>query len=198
MRKLLVLLLLFFLLGFEGLPASAGVKSDEADFVNRINALRASQGIPRLRVKANLTNKARRWAGTMAAQDRIWHSTLSDGVTVKWQKLGENVGMGPSVAALHDAFVDSPLHYDNLVDPVFRYVGLGVLTVNGKTFVSEVFMQPRPKNRPALRAGAVPGRRAAGRSRRRAWAGRGGSPGRCGSPGPGAGPVGRVPRCPRG
>src|SRR5688500_2331581 len=133
-RKLSVLVLFFF--GLGGLPASAGVKSDETDFVNRINALRASQGVPRLRVNANLTNKARRWASTMAAQDRIWHSKLSDGVTVKWQKLGENVGTGGSVAALHKAFVDSRGHYDNLVDPVFRYVGLGVLTVNGKTFVS--------------------------------------------------------------
>jgi len=143
MRKLLVLTL-FFLLGLGGLPASAGVKSDEADFVNRINALRATQGVPQLRVNANLTNKARKWAGRMAAQNRIWHSKPSDGVTASWQKLGENVGMGWSVAALHEAFVKSPRHYDNLVDPVFRFVGLGVVTVNGKTFVSEVFMQRRP------------------------------------------------------
>jgi uncharacterized protein YkwD len=146
MRKLLVLVL-FFLLGLGGLPASAGVKSDEADFVNRINALRATQGVAQLRINANLTNKARKWAGRMAARDRIWHSKPSDGVTDRWQKLGENVGMGGSVAALHEAFVKSPRHYDNLVDPVFRYVGLGVVTVNGKTFVSEVFMQKRLNKR---------------------------------------------------
>jgi uncharacterized protein YkwD len=146
MRKLLALML-FFLLGLGGLPASAGVRSDEADFVNRINALRASQGVAKLRINAKLTSKARNWAGRMAAQDRIWHSKLSDGVPANWQKLGENVGMGGSVADLHEAFVKSPRHYDNLVDPVFRDIGLGVVTVNGKTFVSEVFRQRRPNRR---------------------------------------------------
>jgi uncharacterized protein YkwD len=143
MRKLVVLVL-FFLLVLGGLPASAGVRRDEADFVTRINALRATQGVAQLRINANLTTKARKWAGRMAAQDRIWHSKPSDGVTANWQKLGENVGMGGSVAVLHAAFVDSPRHYDNLVDPVFRYIGVGVVTVNGTTFVSEVFMQRRP------------------------------------------------------
>jgi len=149
-RKLVVLVLCLLVLG--GLPASAGVKSDEADFVNRINALRATQGVAQLRTNANLTNKARRWAGRMAAQDRIWHSKPSDGVTANWQKLGENVGMGGSVSVLHEAFVKSPRHYDNLVDPVFRYIGVGVVTVNGTTFVSEVFMQRRPsKQKPPRR-----------------------------------------------
>lgn len=132
MRKLLVLVL-FLLLGFAGPPANAGIKRDEADFVKRINALRTSQGVSRLTVNANLTDKARKWAGKMAAQDRIWHSNLAGGVTANWQKLGENVGMGSSVAALNEAFVKSPRHYDNLVDPAFRFVGLGVVTVNGKS-----------------------------------------------------------------
>src|SRR5687767_8375455 len=125
MRKHFVLVLLF-LLSLRDLPASARVSNDDADCVKRISARQASQGVARLGTNANLTSKAREWAGRMAARDRIWHSKPSDGVTAKWQKLGENVGMGGSVAALHEAFVKSPRHYDNLVDPVFRYVGLGV------------------------------------------------------------------------
>jgi len=142
MRKLIVLVL-FLLLGVGAVPANAGSKRDEAEFVNRINTVRANQGLARLKINANLTDKARKWAGRMAAQDRIWHSNLRDGVSARWQKLGENVGMGPSVAALHEAFVKSPRHYANLVDPAFRYVGLGVVTVDGRSFVSEVFMQRR-------------------------------------------------------
>lgn len=161
MRKLLVLLVLLFILGFGAPPANAGIKREEADFVKRINGLRARQGVVRLRINANLTDKARKWAGQMATQNRIWHSSLADGVTGKWQKLGENVGMGVSVAALDDAFVKSPRHYDNLVDPVFRFVGLGVVTVEGKVFVSEVFMQRPPNNRPPPRR--IPAR---GRPRR--------------------------------
>jgi uncharacterized protein YkwD len=146
MRKLIVLVL-FLLLGVGAVPANAGSKGDEAEFVNRINTVRANQGLARLKINANLTDKARRWAGRMAARDRIWHSNLPDGVSARWQKLGENVGMGPSVAALHEAFLKSPRHYANLVDPAFRYVGLGVVTVDGRSFVSEVFMQRRPPSK---------------------------------------------------
>jgi hypothetical protein len=77
----------------------------------------------------------------MGAAGRIWHSTLSDGITADWQKLGENVGMGGTVDALHSAFVASPHHYENLVDPDFTYVGVGVVVVNGTIYVSETFMK---------------------------------------------------------
>lgn len=146
MRKLIILVL-FLLLGVGAAPADAGSKRQEAEFVNRINAVRAGQGLARLQINANLTAKARKWAGKMAARQRIWHSNLPDGVTARWQKLGENVGMGPSVGALHEAFVKSPRHYANLVDPAFRYVGLGVVTVDGRSFVSEVFMQRLPPSK---------------------------------------------------
>ena len=95
-------------------------------------------------VDDNLVAKARAWSAGMADAGRIWHSTLSDGVTADWKKLGENVGMGGSVDGLHTAFVNSPHHYENLVDPAFEYVGIGVVRNGGTIYVSEVFMQLMP------------------------------------------------------
>jgi hypothetical protein len=121
--------------------------------VARINALRATKGLAALAVDANLTSKARGWAQTMADKDRIWHSALSDGVTADWERLGENVGMGATVDSLHIAFVNSPHHYENLVDPTFRSVGIGVVYgPTGTLFVSEVFMLARtaPPPTPAM------------------------------------------------
>ena len=43
-----------------------------------------------------------------------------------WRKGGENVGMGGTVSSLFDAFVASPGHYKNLVDPDFSRVGVCV------------------------------------------------------------------------
>jgi hypothetical protein len=129
---------------FPGAAAKADTVSDEAAFVAKINSLRAGQGLPALQVNSNLVAKARAWSAEMAAAGRIWHSTLSDGVTEDWNKLGENVGMGGSVDGLHTAFVDSPGHYKNLVDPAFGHVGIGIV-MSGKTiFVTQVFMQLRP------------------------------------------------------
>ena len=121
--------------------AQADTVSDEATFVAKINALRASKGLGSLQVDPVLVAKARQWSAGMAAAGKIWHSTLSDGVTEDWKKLGENVGMGGSVDGLHDAFVASPHHYENLVDPAFGYVGIGVVKNGSTIYVSEVFMQ---------------------------------------------------------
>jgi hypothetical protein len=87
----------------------------------------------------------------MAAARRIWHSRISAGVTDSWRKLGENVGMGSSEPGLHAAFVASGSHLENLVDPAFDYVGVGVVAADGAMFVSQVFMQlsSPTANRPA-------------------------------------------------
>jgi len=122
----------------------------EAEFVQRINALRAEQGLDALEVHSNLVAKARDWSSTMADAGEIWHSDLADGITANWKRLGENVGMGGSVEALHDAFVASPSHYENLVDPGFRHVGIGVtVDSEGTIFVAEEFMELASQPAPA-------------------------------------------------
>ena len=148
MRKLVFGLILAFGVSMFPAGAHADTVSDEALFVTKINALRTSQGLPALQVNDNLVAKARAWAAGMAAAGRIWHSTLSDGITADWQKLGENVGMGGSVDGLHNAFVASPHHYENLVDPDFTYVGIGI-AMNGDTmYVAEEFMELMPPKAP--------------------------------------------------
>ena len=159
MRKLVFGLLLAFVLSSLLFPAAAQADTtgDEAAFVSKINELRAGKGLAPLQVNANLVAKARAWSAVMADAGKIWHSTLSDGVTADWRKLGENVGMGGSVDGLHRAFVNSPYHYENLVDPSFGHVGIGIV-MNGNTiFVTEVFMQLMPtKAAPVAIAPATP------------------------------------------
>ena len=151
MRKLILgLILALGLVSVFPTAAGADTLSDEATFVAKINDLRASKGLSPLRVNANLVAKARAWSAGMAVAGKIWHSTLSDGVTEDWRKLGENVGMGGSVDGLHTAFVNSPHHYENLVDPAFEYVGIGVVMAGNTIFVSEVFMQMMPTKTPVV------------------------------------------------
>ncbi|MGH9021855.1 MAG: CAP domain-containing protein [Acidimicrobiia bacterium] len=105
-----------------------------------INDLRSRNGLVVLEVHPVLEAKASSWASTMALQRRIWHSVVPDGITIQWSRLGENVGMAPSVDEIHQAFVTSPLHYANLVHPDYRYVGLGVSVVEDTLFVAQEFM----------------------------------------------------------
>ncbi len=125
---------------------SAGAQSDydggaEAQFVASINQLRTSKGLSALTVDSQLVAGARIWADRMKADGSISHaSDLSVGVTQNWQKLGENVGVGPTVNALMDAFIASPGHYANLVDPVYTRVGIGVVWDGDVLYTTHRFM----------------------------------------------------------
>ena len=125
----------------------AGAQTDpsavEGQFVERINALRVSKGLNRLVVDGELVAVARRWAVSMARADRISHNpNLGDQVKSDWVTLGENVGVGMTVARLHDAFVASPTHYKNLVDKDFTHVGVGVVYGrDGAIFTTHQFMR---------------------------------------------------------
>src|SRR5207237_1010271 len=46
-----------------------------------------------------------------------------------------------TVQSIQDAFIASPHHYENLVDPVYNYVGIGVVDSGGKIYVTVDFMQ---------------------------------------------------------
>jgi hypothetical protein len=115
--------------------------SESNQFVAAINQLRESKGLGDLIVDGNLGSIATNWAITMAGQDDIFHrSNLADGVTIDWTRLGENVGVGPTVNDLMNAFIASPHHYENLVDPRFNRIGVGtVRTPDGLLYTAHEF-----------------------------------------------------------
>ena len=123
-----------------GTAAHAADANAEADFTNRINALRSSRGVGAVGTHSVLTAKAQAWAQHMADTGCLCHSNLPDGVTVGWRKLSENIGRGPSVASIDTALVNSPLHYANIVDGAVHWLGVGVAYGNGQMYVAEVFM----------------------------------------------------------
>jgi hypothetical protein len=93
-----------------------------------------------------------------------------------WRSLGENVGTGSDVATIEAALEASPHHYQNMVDPNFQYVGVGVVEAGGTIWVTEDFKQsksglpstavpapapkpsPRPASPPTSGTGAAPAR----------------------------------------
>ena len=130
---------------------------DEAQFVALVNQTRASVGLAPLAVDGQLTALARQHAQTMADAGTIFHANpISAGVTAPWVKLGENVGTGPSAPPIMNAFINSPKHYANIVDPAFTYIGVGVVWVGEKMFTTHRFMQlsgqPAPPPPPPVTA----------------------------------------------
>lgn len=118
---------------------------DRAAVIQAINSSRAAARLAPLTENADLNNKADAWARTMRDQCRIWHSRLSDGAPAGWQKLGENVGRGGSIQQVHVAYMNSPGHKRNILDPAFNQVGAGAVwgECNGHrmVFTVQVFMR---------------------------------------------------------
>lgn len=143
-------------------PSAQASASDEAGFVARINSLRQSKGLAPLAVDGNLTSIGRNWSQKMLNAGAISHNpSFPSQVTSNWAKLGENVGHGGSVDSLFKAFVNSPGHYRNLVDPAFTHVGVGVVTgPDGTLWTAHQFMTlagaSAPKTTPAASAAKAP------------------------------------------
>ncbi|MBV8159888.1 MAG: CAP domain-containing protein, partial [Acidimicrobiia bacterium] len=114
-------------------PAHADPGSEEAQFMVLTNQLRLQHGLNALASNGTLVGIARSWSANMAAAGGISHNmNLPNVVTLPWQKLGENVGVGGTVDAIQTAFINSPHHYENLVDPVWNYIGIGVVDSGGR------------------------------------------------------------------
>jgi uncharacterized protein YkwD len=118
--------------------------ADRRAVVSAINHSRAQAGLPGVREHADLNAKASAWASAMRDRCQISHSTLSDGAPRGWRKLGENVGRGGSIGAVHTAYLNSPGHRRNILDGSYNYVGAGAVwgECNGRrtVFTVQVFM----------------------------------------------------------
>ena len=138
----LVLALLLTLFGSAS-PAGASPSSDEHEFLRLLNQSRTSAGLPALVSDATLAATSRSWSSTMAAKGTIFHAsdlgTVAANIEPAWRKIGENVGVGYDVGGLHQAFMNSPGHRDNIMGGYNR-VGIGVVHVDGKTWVTVRFL----------------------------------------------------------
>ncbi|MFN8023255.1 MAG: CAP domain-containing protein [Acidimicrobiales bacterium] len=106
-----------------------------------INAVRAAVGLPELTRVPELDAKAKAQADRMAKKGTIFHSSnLASGVTEGWAQIGENVALAGSVEDAQRALEASPGHYENMVNPAFNQVGIGITVRNGITYVVQVFV----------------------------------------------------------
>ena len=72
----------------------------------------------------------------MAAKQKIWHNRQLKDQVSGWWRLGENVGWtNGSVEDLHRAFLASPEHRRNILDPRFTSIGVAE---TGKMFFNSV------------------------------------------------------------
>jgi hypothetical protein len=137
------------------------------DLTAMTNADRMSQGLKSLSTANDLQSLAQQRANEMARSGILAHTTNLGSKVSGWQRLGENVGRGPKLSDIETAFMNSPSHRENILDPAFTQLGVGVTFDGGKYFyVAVIFRQPSggapasappgPAPAPAPRAAASP------------------------------------------
>ena len=114
-----------------------------ADLTAMTNADRARVGLRPLATAGDLQSLAQSRATEMARSGRLAHTSNLGTRVSGWKRLGENVGRGPNLRDIQTAFMASPSHRQNIVDPGFTQLGVGV-TWDGKEYfyVAVIFRTP--------------------------------------------------------
>lgn len=115
----------------------------ERALVDAVNAIRAQAAVAPVAVDPALNAEAREWSRQLA-KSGFRHSELDEqvGDAVCWRRLGQNIAQGDDVSAIVAAWLASPTHFANLVDPLFTHVGVSIVEDrSGVHFVTQEFMQ---------------------------------------------------------
>jgi len=116
-------------------------KASERNFNRKMNAARTSRGLGKLSLDPEISKVARVHTREMIRANSLHHTSstnLRRRVT-NWIVLGENVGVGGTVDSLHQAFMNSPAHRDNIEHAAYKHVGIGVRKADGRMWVTVIF-----------------------------------------------------------
>jgi uncharacterized protein YkwD len=120
------------------------LSNDQTQDVTLINQARKDNRAAAVTADTAAMTKAQAWSEHMARTGVLEHTGGGTSVNPRpltgWCKYGENVGYGPSIAAVHQAFLNSPPHKANMIGPYNR-VGTGAYWSKGYVWVTEIYLQ---------------------------------------------------------
>jgi uncharacterized protein YkwD len=122
----------------------------ERQLLDLANQARAEAGLAPLQSDEGLTRAARKHSALMASQKQLSHDLpgepalpqrLAATSTLQFSAEGENVGLAPNAAEVHRAFMRSPHHRENLLNPDYNVAGFAVVRNGNTIYVTEDFGQ---------------------------------------------------------
>jgi uncharacterized protein YkwD len=122
-------------------PGHVSRRAIRAAVVCLVNKQRISRGLPALRDSGDLTRSAQNWSNAMAASGSFTHgddfAARISSAGYRWTAAGENIAMGyPTPSSVVQAWMASADHCQNILDPTYRDVGVGI---NGRRLWTEDF-----------------------------------------------------------
>lgn len=136
--------------GFSGTAHAAQQTTGEAEntLTVDLNQERTSRGLGALTVASDLVAYAEQHSADMAAAGHPYHDPNIQSNVQNWQELGDNVGSGPDADHVHQGFMASQKHRDDILHPTYTEVGVGCYWAGNVLYVTEVFRRPMEAQAP--------------------------------------------------
>jgi len=121
-----------------------------AAILDATNAARADAGLAPLTEDPDLDAVAQACSDTQAGDDTMAHCTDAfDAYPAGWTSAAENVASGQTVEEVVAAWLASPGHRANILDPAATHLGIGfAVSADGSTYFTQNFAAYPPGTRP--------------------------------------------------
>lgn len=127
--------------------ATANINQEALYLFNAANQERSRKNAPQLRWDPVLAQAAAYHAAQMASRGAISHqfsgepdlSARGASAGAHFSLISENVAEAPSAARVHAAWMQSPGHRDNILDPKVDAVGIAIVVRNGQRYAVQDF-----------------------------------------------------------
>lgn len=150
LKRLIILAFVFA----SCVPAQS--ETDEGCISRKTNEERTSRNIPALIRDARVDRIAEHHSQQMAADETIYHNQSLSSELPSYEYGGENVGMGPDCLTIHEAFMGSPGHRENILERDYERFGVGVARNGDTIYVTVDFFTPKQQAKPHPRPRVVP------------------------------------------
>jgi uncharacterized YkwD family protein len=113
-----------------------GLSTEEVQMIEFVNHARTAAGLPALTADSALTHTARLKSQDMIKLNYFAHQSPTYGSPfdmmsqfgIDFQTAGENIACNQTVAAAHQALMNSQGHRENILNESFVYIGIGIIS----------------------------------------------------------------------
>lgn len=107
------------------------------------NADRVAHDLDPLALNRHVSRHATRHTRAMRDAGYIFHSKPRELRRYlrgfEWNIIGENIGVGGSLASLEEAFMQSEVHRENILNPKFEHLAVGVIRTEEAVWVTVIY-----------------------------------------------------------
>ena len=152
-RGMLFLSVLSIALCASGQSVGIWDAASEQEILRLLNQERTQRGLRPLQMEPQLVTVARRHSQLMAVQGALSHQFRGEPdlnarlapTTMHFNASGENVAVNTSAAGAHKGLMASPPHRQNILNPSYNTIGIGVLRAGQQIWVTQDFMGRLPE-----------------------------------------------------